>query len=258
MIRLVASDIDGTLIQGDAPLSPRLFQLVGRLKAQGIPFLAASGRQYDSLRSLFAPVGDDIYYLCQNGAVVLDRGEPVFTSFLAMALVRPLVEEILAVPECEVLISFPTGAYVLPKQESYVTLMLEVKHSAVTVISSLDEITEPVTKIAAYCPITGAAGMAPRFHHWNSSLKVAIGGPLWVDFGRASKADGLLPLCRRLGISPADVMAFGDNDNDASLLELVGHPYIMASSASPALRRKYPNCASVEDQLEALLKELES
>lgn len=258
MIRLVASDIDGTLIQGDAPLSDRLFDQIRRLKAAGIPFLASSGRQYDSLLNLFAPVKEDIYFLCQNGAVVFAEGAPLYTSTLPMEQVRALCDEILAIPECEVLISFPTGAYVLPKHPSFITLMREVKHSDVTVISSLDEITQPVTKIAAYCPESGAAAMKPRFAHWRTHMNVAIGGPLWLDFGLASKADGLLPLCRYLGISPADVLAFGDNDNDAPILALVGHPRIMACSVSPELRAAYPNCTSVEDDLEQLLKELDA
>lgn len=257
MIRLVASDIDGTLIHGDTPLSDRLFSQIRRLRACGIPFLAASGRQYDSLLQLFAPVKDEILFLCQNGAAVFAGGALLYRSALPMELVKPLAAEILAIPECEVLISFATGAYVLPKQESYVTLMRDVKHSAVTVLSSLDEITEPVTKLAAYCPESGAATLKPRFAHWQAHMNVAIGGPLWVDFGRASKADGILPVCRYLNVSSADVLAFGDNDNDAALLAAVGHPRIMTSSASPELLARYPHCACVEDDLEALLREAE-
>lgn len=258
MIRLVASDIDGTLIHGDTPLSDRLFSQIRRLRSCGIPFLVASGRQYDSLRQLFAPVKDEILYLCQNGAAVFAGGELLCRSTLPMELARPLAEEILAIPECEVLISYATGAYILPKQESYVSLMRDVKNSAVTVLSSLDEITEPVTKIAAYCPESGAAALKPRFARWQEHLNVAIGGPLWLDFGKANKADGLLPVCRRLGISPADVLAFGDNDNDAAMLAAVGHPRIMASSAEPELLARYPHCTCVEDELEALLQEAEA
>lgn len=255
MIRLVVSDIDGTLIQGDVPLSPRLFDQIRRLKAAGIPFLASSGRQYDSLLALFAPVKEDIYFLCQNGAVVFADGAPIYISTLPMEQVRALCQEILEIPECEVLISFPTGAYVLPKRDAYLTLMRKVKHSDVTVLSSLDEIAQPITKIAAYCPDSGAAAIRRRFAHWQTRMQVAVGGPLWLDFGLAGKADGLLPLCRYLNIPPADALAFGDNENDASILALVGHPRIMATSASAELRNTYPNCTCVEDELEQLLKE---
>jgi hypothetical protein len=256
MIQLVASDIDGTLVQGDAPISPRLFRQIRALKAHGIPFLVSSGRQYDSLLTLFAPVKDEIYYLCQNGAVVFAHGAPLFTSIIPLETAKELSREILSIPECEVLISFATGAYVLPKQASYVTLMREVKHSNVTILSSLEEITQPVTKIAAYCPRSGAAGLEPRFDRWRGTLNVAIGGPNWLDFGLADKATGLLPLCQQLGVGPAHVMAFGDNYNDTAILDLVGHPYIMSSAVSSELRQRYPNCNSVEEELDRLLAQL--
>ena len=57
MIRLIASDIDGTLLQNNArTLSEELFDLIRKLHRSGILFVPASGRQYLNLRSLFAPV----------------------------------------------------------------------------------------------------------------------------------------------------------------------------------------------------------
>ena len=57
MIRLIASDLDGTLLQNGAQvLSPEIFKLIPALKKKGIHFIAASGRQYANLRRLFAPL----------------------------------------------------------------------------------------------------------------------------------------------------------------------------------------------------------
>ena len=59
MIHLIASDIDGTLLQGgQTRLDPALFDVIERLEQHGIRFAAASGRQYTNLRRLFAPVAD--------------------------------------------------------------------------------------------------------------------------------------------------------------------------------------------------------
>ena len=55
MIHLIASDIDGTLLQGgQTRLDPALFDVIERLEQHGIRFAAASGRQYTNLRRLFA------------------------------------------------------------------------------------------------------------------------------------------------------------------------------------------------------------
>lgn len=56
MIRLIACDIDGTLLHGaQTQIAPEVFRQIRRLSAQGVIFCPASGRQYHSLRNLFAP-----------------------------------------------------------------------------------------------------------------------------------------------------------------------------------------------------------
>ncbi|MEM5781397.1 MAG: HAD-IIB family hydrolase, partial [Lawsonibacter sp.] len=77
MIRLIASDIDGTLLQnGATEIAPAIFREIDRLRTKGILFCPASGRQYHSLRRLFAPVADELAYVCENGAVVFGPGNP--------------------------------------------------------------------------------------------------------------------------------------------------------------------------------------
>ena len=77
MIKLIASDMDGTLLQnGETAISQRFFTQARRLMEQGVAVCAASGRQYSSLRSLFAPVAEGMYFLCENGAVVYGPGTP--------------------------------------------------------------------------------------------------------------------------------------------------------------------------------------
>ena len=75
MIRLIASDIDGTLLPyGEQAISEEVFQEIRRLERRGILFCPASGRQYTSVRKLFAPVADKLPCVCENGAAVYDAG----------------------------------------------------------------------------------------------------------------------------------------------------------------------------------------
>ena len=70
MIKLIASDLDGTLLHGgEQSLSPRTLSLIRRLTEKGIRFIAASGRQYDNERRLFADIQDHISYIAENGAL---------------------------------------------------------------------------------------------------------------------------------------------------------------------------------------------
>ena len=64
MIKLIASDIDGTLVpDGTAEIDPRMFDVIKKLKECGIIYVGASGRQFASMARLFAPVCEDIYYI---------------------------------------------------------------------------------------------------------------------------------------------------------------------------------------------------
>ena len=75
MIKLIASDLDGTLLQNGAQeLNPKVFDQIRALAENGIRFVAASGRQYPNLRRLFAPVQDDISYIAENGSLCIHDG----------------------------------------------------------------------------------------------------------------------------------------------------------------------------------------
>lgn len=77
MIRLVTCDIDGTLLHGEeTSIDTETLEEIRRLREKGILFCPASGRQYHSLRRLFAPVQDEIAYICENGSVVFGPGNP--------------------------------------------------------------------------------------------------------------------------------------------------------------------------------------
>ena len=70
-IKLICSDIDGTLLQyGKKELEDEIFEQIRELHRRGILFCPASGRQYTSLRKLFAPVADCCVFLCENGGVI--------------------------------------------------------------------------------------------------------------------------------------------------------------------------------------------
>ena len=67
MIRLIACDIDGTLLlPGQTSIAPVVFEEIRRLDKKGVRFCPNSGRRPESLRRLFAPVAERLYYICEN------------------------------------------------------------------------------------------------------------------------------------------------------------------------------------------------
>ena len=125
MIQLVACDIDGTLLrEGQTEIAPEVFAQIRRLTEMGVIFCPASGRQLGSLQTLFAPVKEDLYILCENGAAIYDRGGKLLYSReiprqTALALCRDILDN----PGCEVLISCDNMSYLCPKEPGIVETM---------------------------------------------------------------------------------------------------------------------------------------
>lgn len=256
MIKLIASDIDGTLLQnGETQISPRFFREARRLMEGGIALCAASGRQYKSLRGLFAPIAEGMYFVCENGAVVYGPGEPpelLSKTVIDRELSLALCQDILQIPGCELLISGANMSYLCPKTREYLDHIRYFVGNNVTVLDTPEDMPEEFVKISGYY-IPGAEVLAPMLEpKWREKLQVAIAGKCWLDFTLADKATGIRALYRRLGITPEQTIAFGDNFNDIPMLDAVGHPYLMRS-AVPALGSRYPaQCSRPEDVLETL------
>lgn len=254
MLKLIASDIDGTLLQnGETEIRPEFFAQARRLMARGIAFCAASGRQYDSLRKLFAPIAEDMYFLCENGAAVFGPGNRLLSkTVIDRTLAMELCRDILAIPDADLLVSGTNMSYICPKTRKYQDLIQIFLGNNTTVLSTPEEIPEDILKISAYLD-TGATALEPLLKpRWQEHFQVAIAGHGWLDFTVADKGTGIRALCQALSLQPEEVMAFGDNYNDCAMLDAVGHPLLMESAAEP-LRRRYANrCDRVETVLASL------
>ena len=256
MIRLIASDIDGTLLPYDETVMPqRLFPLIRRLRERNILFCPASGRQYHSMRTLFAPVADEMCFLCENGAVLYgpgtEEGAPLLSKTLlprqeALALSHAIMD----IPGCDVIIEGQNLNYLCGCGPELVHEMAVNHGNLVTMVDRPEDVPEEIVKIAAYCPngMDGpAALLAPR---WGKPFHMAMAGLVWLDFSIATKGTGLAEMCGALGVSPEETAAFGDNWNDQAMLDMAGRCYLMeqadgAPDAGGLPRRRGPGSAPI-------------
>ncbi|MDO4292830.1 MAG: HAD-IIB family hydrolase [Eubacteriales bacterium] len=232
MIRLVASDIDGTLLQnGGRQIPEGVFGQIRRLKEKGILFAAASGRQYKSLRELFLPVADQIVYLCENGAILYREGKVLSKRPMPRKRAEELIRDIQAHDNMEVLISGANTSYLMPKRQDYEDHIRYFVGNNTTIVENTGQIREDILKVSAYC-YDGAAKYDSSFGDaWRVWFQGALAGERWLDFMTADKGTGMEDLCRALRIAPEDAAAFGDNFNDLPMLRLVGSSWIIEGSA---------------------------
>ena len=112
MIKLVASDIDGTLLpEGTAQINPEIFEVIRKLKEKDILFAAASGRHYTSMSKLFAPVEHDMIFITENGAYVCCRGYDMLEQVLEWEQVCQWVREVRQIPGASFTLDTKEGFY---------------------------------------------------------------------------------------------------------------------------------------------------
>lgn len=259
-IRLIASDMDGTLLQEyGAKCSDELFELICRLEEKGVCFVAASGRQYTNLQRLFAPVDDKMIYLCENGALVMRQNRALVKRYFEDGLALELCHAVYEQPECEVLISGERTSYLIPKQSSFVTYIRDEVGNDITVIDKPECISEPILKVSFYTKRQYRDGATQALQErFGDRCQVMTSGNEWVDFAPFGTNKGLIleELGKQLGIESEEMAAFGDNENDRSMLELVGHPYIM-ENCNPSIRNiPGARCRRVETELQKILDSL--
>ena len=226
MIKLIASDLDGTLLRhGAQKPDSAVFELIEKLTEQGIRFAAASGRQYTSLRRLFEPVADRIDYICENGSLVVSGGEIIYRKGIERALGKRLIRGMYAREGCEPLLSGVMCCYIQPKDLGYEKHMRDVVGNDVVVVDDLAAVEEPFLKLAAYFP-AGATedDRAALEALCEGEMRPVVSGQAWIDLllPDCDKGTALQALQQHLGVSKAETLAFGDNENDIELLAAAG------------------------------------
>ena len=104
MIRLIASDLDGTLLNSQRQLPKDFFSVIDRLNQLGVLFIAASGRSYPTLRRDFAPHSDELCFISDNGARIAEHGKILQKDPIPPQVVSQVLET------CACLAGSKTGA----------------------------------------------------------------------------------------------------------------------------------------------------
>lgn len=255
MIKLIASDLDGTLLlHGAQALNPEIYDLIRALKEKGIHFITASGRQIASQRNLFKPIADEISYIAENGAVCIHQNEVLATfamdTDLAFRIIRSLKEQ----PDCLAVVSGAKTCYVESGNDEFLYHIRHVLNNDTTAVDDFSEIQEPILKIA-YFDRSGTYASADYFkERFQDEIKVVTSGNDWVDFVPfgTNKGTALGIMLEKLGIQPEEMIAFGDQENDLEMLELAGTSYAMAT-AKPEVK---VHATGTTETVEAVLREL--
>jgi Cof subfamily protein (haloacid dehalogenase superfamily) len=251
--RLLALDIDGTLLRSDKTLSPRTRAAVDAARASGVHVVLVTGRRHPSARKVAEDLGGDVPLVLHNGALIVDVDEGVTTVLRCRPLPRALALETAAVGRREgadpVLHCGQRGEGRLivhdgPYSSTLLAYYLDRSHPDVTTCAAFEHaLTEDPLQVMFGGRMEEMATLLP-------ALRAALGervkiertvypaqgvGLLDVLERSVGKAEALAFLQRRWDLSSRETLAIGDNWNDREMLEQAGLGLVMGN-ADPEMR----------------------
>ncbi len=238
MIRLIATDLDGTLLDDNKNIHPSFWEIHRELSQKGVKFIAASGRQYYTLKKQFDPVLDQIILLAENGTFVKHGSEELFVNSMPLEDARFFLQKARKVPNADVIFCGKNSAYVESDNSSFWKDAVQY-YERIERVDDLLEVEDTVLKVTLWDHGSAEENSYRYFREYEGQFKVAVAGDVWLDITHknASKGIAIARIQQMYGISPRETLVFGDYLND---LDMMGAGYY-----SYAMKNAHPRIAEL-------------
>lgn len=263
MIRLIALDLDNTLLDEDKTIAQDTIRALREFQAGGGVVCLATGRMYATARKYMEQIGPGTVTVCFNGALVPDPfgGEPIFESFISENIALELIKYS---KERGLFLQFYEGdAIVVEDIEKSCRIDPDRANGMVKEIGDfMDYTPAPSPKALIECkPEEQEMITSELRNHFGESVIISHSEPFLIEvtMAGAQKANCLSALCQKLGIAREETMACGDNDNDLSMIKWAGLG-VAVSNAVPALKAaadyvtEAPRSSGVKEAVERFCK----
>lgn len=249
--KLIAIDLDGTLIGRDLSISPRARAAIRRAIETGIKVTIASGRMFKSVLRFAQELNLQTPLICYQGALIKDpvSQETLWHKTVPLELARqiiPIVEargiHINAYVDDELYVSRVTA-----EAEGYARLSIVQAHPVGDLVTFLQR--EP-TKLVAISDAEQIDRLTRELaSHFGSSLYITKSYPIFCEIAHpeCSKGKALARLAERLGIAQEETVAIGDNPNDLDMIAWAGLGIAMANSSPEVIAAADWVTGSVEE-----------
>ncbi|WP_067696793.1 Cof-type HAD-IIB family hydrolase [Nocardia jejuensis] len=237
---MVATDVDGTLIDHLEQVTPRTKAAVDNLIADGVPFVLATGRPPRWIDPVVDGLGYAPLCVCGNGAVIYDSAnDRILASRVldvdTLAWLADLAEGLL--PGCG-LAAERIGATAHDAATPQFVSSPEYQHAWLnpddTAVSRAEVIAAPAIKMLIRLPGVSSGDMRtilePRLEGRADLTYSTDNGLIELSAPGVTKATGLASVAQRLGVQHNALIAFGDMPNDVPMLRLAGHGVAMGNA----------------------------
>jgi Cof subfamily protein (haloacid dehalogenase superfamily) len=237
--RLIATDLDGTLLLPDSTVSPRVEAALRAAQDAGITVVVLTARNWRSLGVLPPELFPHGLAACSNGAIVYDlsTGRVARWRQFDLDVLRAFLARVTAVCDAAIAWETPTGAF---RTERYQAMCDDTYMNAAYLasIQRAEEIADEhvVTKVLVRHETMKADELLGALAPVAESVSLTVSGGVFVEVMApgVTKAAALATLCEELGITAAEVVAVGDHTNDIPMLQWAGRGVAMGN-AHPAV-----------------------
>ncbi len=234
-IKLVVTDMDGTLLNSKGEVSDIFFELFKKLQNKKIQFCAASGRQHNSIVSKLDKIKDDIYVIAENGGIAKKGNQTLLSNFLESEHILQFIPVIRTIPGANMVLCGNDCAFIESKDERFINLFQEYYHS----FEQVDDLlkiakTTPIFKIAVYHFNSSEEFIYPFVKDLNNNVLFKISGQNWLDISdkKANKGKALQEVQQLLNITKNETMVFGDYHNDIEMMQEASISFAMENAHS--------------------------
>lgn len=230
-VKLVVTDMDGTLLNSKHQVSDRFFKQFIELKKRGIHFVAASGRQYHSIIDKLNPIKQDILVIAENGALVKEKEKELLVTPLDQNIKNELIDSVEGISGAHAMLCGKYKAYFDGKSIPFLDELKEY-YASYEILDDLTSVTDEIIKIAVYHNESAEDYIYPAMERFNEQVIVKVSGQHWVDLNHsnANKGHALKQLQEQYGISEKETLVFGDYNNDLEMLQRAHYSFAMKNA----------------------------
>jgi Cof subfamily protein (haloacid dehalogenase superfamily) len=231
-IKLVVTDMDGTLLNSKHELHPEFYSIFRQLREKGILFAAASGRQYHNIRNVFSDIENEMFFIAENGGYMVHQGQDLLVQEMDQALTRSLIADSKSIDGTFTILCGKKKAYIEDVTPFFVE-HFEKYYDEYEVVKDLMNVSDDQFLKIAICDLSGAEGNTYKlFRNRTEDLQIKVSGNIWLDISHklANKGRALSVLQNKLGIDSSETIVFGDYLNDLEMMQEAHFSFAMENA----------------------------
>ena len=231
MIKLIATDMDGTLLNSNNEINPEFYEVFKDIKEKGIVFAAASGRQYFNLLKRFEGISDEMLFIAENGTFVVYKGKELLLNSLDKDSAKELINIGRTIDNAYVILCGKRSAYI-EKNDNRLIKETEKYYERYEIVEDLTKIDDDILKVTICDFSRSEVNSIKYYEEYRQAFQITISGEIWLDITAkgVNKGIAINKIQDILNIKYEETMVFGDYLNDLEMMKSAYHSYAMENA----------------------------